>query len=160
MLQNEMESAHRFVEQGTKLCAHHPHPITEHTLAMVRVSLHLLAQNADRARVHWNTALEIVESNQYTFKRVETLCLGVELFAQLGLFDKAQDYFFEAKDVSSKDEVDSFWLCYAQAQFSKYKQNPTMFASSFTRTQELVREYFPKRADIQFYFQQLRYSLD
>lgn len=159
MLQEKYKDAWQLVEQSHKLCLHHPHPITEHTLSMVRVSLALFEGKPKEALRFWRNAMDIVEENQYTFKLVETLSFGVEVYAHLGDFDKAQDRFFEAKDASKHDRVDSFWLCYAQAQFSKYKRNSTMFSSSYNRAQELVQEFFPKRADIRFYFDRLRYSM-
>ena len=99
----------------------------------------------------------IVEENQYSFKLVETLAFGVEIYSRMRNFEKAQDLFFEAKDASKSGKVDSFWLCYAQAQFSKHKQNSKMYGASYKRAQEFVQEYFPRRADIRFYFEQLRY---
>ena len=160
MLQSDIPMASRFVEHATKLCVHHPHPITEHTIAMLQVALFLRKNNIAKALSFWREAYEIVDVNQYTFKRVETLCFGVEIFARMGNFDRSQDLFFDAKDVTSKSTVDSFWLCYAQAQFSKYKQNQAMYANSFRRAQELIRNHFPKRLDIQYFFDRLRYAMD
>ena len=157
MLQEKYEDAEQLVQQSHRLCLHHPHPITEHTLSMVRVSLSLFAGEPKKSLNHWRRAMDIVEENQYTFKLVETLSFGVEIYSRMGAFDKAQDRFFEAKDASKNGKVDSFWLCYAQAQFSKHKQNTKMYAAAYNRAQELIKEYFPTRADIRFYFDQLRY---
>ena len=158
MLQMDLENADHFADKSETLCRHHPHPITEHTLALVRVSLSLLRGEPQKAKLPWHKAMSIVEENQYTFKKVETGCLGVELFSQLGQFEKAQDLFFEIKDTTSHDRIDAFWLCYAQAQFSKYKKNPSMFNQAFTRAKEIIEEHCPHRADILFYFAQLRYT--
>lgn len=160
MLQKNFKDADQLVQQSHRLCQHHPHPITEHTLSMVRVSLALFAGKPKKSLQHWRHAMDIVEENQYTFKIVETLSFGVEIYARMGDFDKAQDRFFEAKDASSGGKVDSFWLCYAQAQFSKYKQNAKMYATAYRRAQELIQSYFPRRLDIRFYFDQLRYMED
>ena len=157
MLQKKFDDAEQLVQQSHRLCLHHPHPITEHTLSMVRVSLALFQGEPQKALQHWRQAMDIVEENQYTFKLVETLSFGVEIYARMDNFNKAQDRFFEAKDASKNGKVDSFWLCYAQAQFSKYKQNAKMYATAYKRAQELIQDFFPTRADIRFYFEQLRY---